>query len=73
MIHKLDLYYIICVLVNILVIYIINNKIQIKPNKYIDLVFYMLLLLLNDIDIKFAILLTYVYLIIKLKEIIKEN
>jgi len=73
MIHKLDLYYILCVLVNILVIYIINNKIQIKPNKYIDLVFYMLLLLLNDIDIKFAILLTYVYLIIKLKEIIKEN
>ena len=70
MIHKVDLYYILCVLVNILVIYIINNKIEIKTNKYIDLSFYILILLLHDTDIKFAILLTYVYLIIKLKETI---
>jgi hypothetical protein len=73
MIHKLDLYYILCVLVNILVIYIINNKIEFKTNKYIDLSFYILLLLLHEVDIKFAIVLTYVYLIIKLKETIKEN
>ncbi len=73
MINQLDLYYILCVLVNILVIYIINNKIEFKTNTYIDLTFYILLLLLHEVDMKFAIVLTYVYLIIKLKETIKEN
>jgi hypothetical protein len=68
MIHLLDIYYILCILVNILVIFIINNKIHFKLNKYIDLLFYILLLALHEIDIKLAFLLSYVYLMIKLKE-----
>ena len=68
MIHLLDIYYILCILVNILVIFIINNKIHFKLNKYIDLLFYILLLALHEIDIKLAFLLSYVYLMIKLKK-----
>ena len=40
MINKTDYYYILCILLNILIIYIINDKINLIKNRYIDFLFY---------------------------------
>jgi hypothetical protein len=68
MINKTDYYYILCILLNILIIYIINDKINLIKNRYIDFLFYIMIILLNEYDIKFSILVSFVYIVLKIKQ-----
>lgn len=68
MINKTDYYYILCILLNILIINIINDKINLIKNRYIDFLFYILIILLNELDIKFSILVSFVYIVLKIKQ-----
>jgi len=67
MINKKDFYYIFCILINIWAILIINDKVEFKLNKYLEMGFFALLILLNEIDIKFSVLLSFIYISLKLK------
>ena len=68
-----DYYYVSCVIINLLVILILTDTLEIKTNKYTDILFYVLLLLVYNIDIKFSILLTFLYLVTKIKDNDKED
>jgi hypothetical protein len=73
MINIKDYYYVSCVIINLLVILILTDTLEIKTNKYTDILFYILLLLVYNIDIKFSILLTFLYLVTKIKDNDKED
>lgn len=63
-----DYYYVSSIITGLLVILIINNNIKIKTNKYVDIAFFIGIMLLSEIDIKYSILLTFIYLAIKIKD-----
>ena len=58
-----DYYYAASIITGMAVILIINNNTVIKTNKYLDLAFFITILLIPEI--KFSILLTFIYLSIK--------
>ena len=60
-------------IINLLVILILTDTIKLKTNKYTDILFYILLLLVYNIDIKFSILLTFLYLVTKIKDNDQED
>lgn len=69
MINEKDYYYLICIIVNIIILYTLNVKGTLKTNKYIDFLFYMLIIILNEFDIKFSIMISFLYIILKIREI----
>jgi hypothetical protein len=69
MINEKDYYYLICVIVNIIILYTLNVKKTLNTNKYIDFLFYILIIILNEFDIKFSIMISFLYIILKIREI----
>ena len=69
MINEKDYYYLICIIVNIIILYTLNVKKTFKTNKYIDFLFYMLIIILNEFNIKFSIMISFLYIILKIREI----
>lgn len=69
MINEKDYYYLICIIVNIIILYTLNVKKTLKTNKYIDFLFYMLIIILNEFNIKFSIMVSFLYIILKIREI----
>jgi hypothetical protein len=62
-----DIYYLSAFITTLISILVINNKVKIKLNIYIDFLFYILLLWLSEINIKFSILLSFLYLLVKIE------
>lgn len=61
-----DYYYATSIITGLFVILIINDNFKIKTNKYFDFAFFICILMIPEI--KFAILLTFIYLSIKIKD-----
>ena len=61
-----DYYYAASIVTGLFVILIINDNFKIKTNKFFDFAFFICILMITEI--KFAILLTFIYLSIKIKD-----
>jgi hypothetical protein len=68
MINK-DLHYLIIFATTIVVLLISDNRIKININVYLDFVFYIILLLLSNVDLLYAVLLSLIYLVLKIKNV----
>ena len=61
-----DYYYAASIVTGLFVILIINDNFKIKTNKFFDFAFFICILMIPEI--KFAILLAFIYLSIKIKD-----
>ena len=68
MINK-DLHYLIIFATTIVALLISDNRIKININVYLDFVFYIILLLLSNVDLLYAVLLSLIYLVLKIKNV----
>ena len=71
MINK-DLHYLLMFCTTIIAL-LISNRIKINTNIYLDFVFYIMLLLLDNIDIIYSVLLSLIYLVLKIKNIKQDS